>query len=98
MIDLAMVRADVRSIINQDFCIDMKVIKDSSVRKCHFNQSSKVIYDDGAVGTEITALMTVQNNEDIRLKDEVEILGEKYEITKITLESQILKRLFLREL
>ena len=98
MIDLAMVKADVKAIINQDFCISMKVLKDGSVRKCHFNQNSKVIFDDGAVGTEVTALMTVQNNEDIRLKDEVEILGEKYEITKITLESQILKRLFLREL
>jgi hypothetical protein len=98
MIDLAMVQADVKAIINQDFCISMKVLKDGSVRKCHFNQNSKVIFDDGAVGTEITALMTVQNNEDMRLKDEVEILGEKYEITKIILESQILKRLFLREL
>ena len=93
-----MVQADVKAIINQDFCISMKVLKDGSVRKCHFNQNSKVIFDDGAVGTEITALMTVQNNEDMRLKDEVEILGEKYEITKIILESQILKRLFLREL
>ena len=93
-----MVPADVKAIINQDFCISMKVLKDGSVRKCHFNQNSKVIFDDGAVGTEITALMTVQNNEDMRLKDEVEILGEKYEITKIILESQILKRLFLREL
>lgn len=68
-----MVQADVKAIINQDFCISMKVLKDGSVRKCHFNQNSKVIFDDGAVGTEITALMTVQNNEDMRLKDEVEI-------------------------
>ena len=98
MIDLAMVKADVKAIINQDFCISMKVLKDGSVRKCHFNQNSNVIFDDGVVGTEVTALITYQNNEDIKLKDKIEILGVIYEIYKTTFESQVLKRIFLKEI
>ncbi|OPA77256.1 hypothetical protein BFG04_03945 [Campylobacter pinnipediorum subsp. pinnipediorum] len=98
MINLEMVKADMLAIINQSASIDFLLKKDESIRKCHFNKYSKVIYDNGAVGTEITALITIQNNDDIKFKDIIEILGVEYEITKIIIESQVLKRLFLREL
>lgn len=98
MINLQMVKSDMNSIINQTASIDFTLEKDSSVRKCHFNANSKVIFSDGAVGAEITALITLQNNEDIKIKDVIEISSVRYEITKVTLESQVLKRLFLREI
>ena len=98
MIDLDMVRNDVKGILNQSFSINLKCMRTDKLIKCHFNANSKVIYENGAVGTEITALITLEDAKNLRLKDEIEILGARYEITKSVLESQVLKRLFLREI
>lgn len=98
MIDLGMVKRDVSAILNQSFSINLKCVRTDKVIKCHFNTSSKIIYSYGAVGTEITALISIDDSKYLRLKDEVEILGVRYEITKSIIESQVLKRLFLREI
>ena len=98
MINLDMVRNDVKGILNQNFSINLRCIRTDKLIKCHFNAISKVIYENGAVGTEITALITLEDAKNLKLKDEIEILGTRYEITKSVLESQVLKRLFLREI
>lgn len=66
--------------------------------KCQLDKSSKIIFDDGAMATGITALALAFECESLRVKDEVIINNQNYQITKIQLEHQHLKRLFLKEL
>ncbi|MGP1579407.1 MAG: hypothetical protein ACTTH5_00040 [Wolinella sp.] len=69
----------------------------------HLNRATKVIFDDGVVATQITALALIGDCEYLRVNDEISIIEESsqeehYKITKIELENQYLRRFFLREI
>ena len=56
-----------------------------------------MIFDDGAVATQTTALINDDDGIKLRVKDEVMINEQGYIITKIELENQVTKRLYLKE-
>ncbi len=60
------------------------------------NKSTPIFYDNGASGSVVTALIGI--DESVKVKDRLTVENVNYEITKIEKESQILFRLFLREL
>ena len=60
------------------------------------NKTTPIFYDNGATGSVVTAL--IKADESINVKDKLMVDGLSYEITKIEKESQILNRLFLRDL
>ena len=93
MLNMQMVKRDVKSLFAKT---NATLTKDDIVLNCHFNKYTKVIFDDGAVATQTTALI----NDDgikLRVKDEVMINEQGYIITKIELENQVTKRLYLKE-
>lgn len=94
MLNMQMVKRDVKSLFAKTNAI---LIKDDLKLNCHFNKYTKVIFDDGAVATQTTALISDNDGIKLRVKDEVMINEQGYVITKIELENQVTKRLYLKE-
>lgn len=94
MLNMQMVKRDVKSLFAKT---NATLTKDDIVFNCHFNKYTKVIFDDGAVATQTTALINDDDGIKLRVKDEVMINEQGYIITKIELENQVTKRLYLKE-
>ncbi|MGP1484889.1 MAG: hypothetical protein ACTTJC_02120 [Campylobacter sp.] len=62
----------------------------------HLNKYTKIIFDDGITAIQTTALALASECKNLRVKDEININDEFYQITKIELENQYLKRLYLK--
>lgn len=97
MIDRILLANDLRKILNQSVSVDF-TLTDGEVRKCHFNKTTKVIFDDGLTATKPSILLLEEDNKDINVKTIITINNIKYEVTQIELESNVLKRCFLREI
>ncbi|MGG7049061.1 MULTISPECIES: hypothetical protein [unclassified Campylobacter] len=58
------------------------------------NKSTPIFFDNGTTSKSVTALLPVDTN--IKVGDRLECESQNYEISKIELESQVLKRIYLR--
>lgn len=98
MIDLEMVKSDLRGVLNQNFTIKFTHLKSGKKINCHFNKNTKIFFSDGMSGTALTVLFLDDDAKEVKLKDRVLLEDKEYEITKIEFESQVLKRAYLREI
>lgn len=96
MINKKLAKQDLKTILNQPISVDFTL--DGVKRKCHFNEATKIIFSDGASGVLKSILVLDEDNKDLKVKTIIFIEGVKYEITKCELESNVLKRCFLREI
>lgn len=96
MLENKILKRDLENILKAPFSTYFKHLRSGTDIRCHLNVSTPIFFEDGMSGTAITVLFI--KDQDIKLKDEILLNDEKYEITKIELESQVLKRAYLREI
>ena len=68
------------------------------VRRCIFNDSTQVYYDEAISGVEISLSCLRDDASDLKTSDEVIFEDKRYKITKILNENRMNARVFLKEL
>lgn len=105
MISSKLVNKDLEEILgSNNFNASYVVPNRQKEGSCYFNDATKIIFEDGTVAFEITALLRRQNNDDIRardlfyLREEGADIVKEFEITKKEVESKFMLRLFLKKI
>lgn len=94
-----------KSLLNKDFSSILTNVgadvfqKGDFTFKGHLKRNAQVLYEDGAIGYQITLLITKDDGDNLKLRDVITEVSssQNFQIIQIATEAKVLMRLVLKE-